>query len=204
MPAFNPFRIINDPDLINILKKYNRPDRRIYLMTHFDHPRELTRAAREAIRLLQSTGAICLNQNPIIKGVSDRPEVMAELWNELAYMGVQQYYVFQSRPTRGNKPYTMPITAAYSNIEEAKRSCSGLGKRIRYVMSHASGKLEIIGVDDRHIYLKYHRALHVADEQRLLVCHRDDNAYWLDQLKPIDGYKNRYYRQGLVLPAQLN
>lgn len=202
MPAFNPYRFINDPELIEVLKKYNHPDRRIYFMCHFDHPNELTGPCREAIRLIQSTGAICLNQNPIIRGISDSPEVMRRLWNELSYMGIQQYYVFQSRPTRGNKPYTVPITEAYFNIEEAKGTCSGLSKRIRYVMSHSSGKVEIVGVDDNRIYLKYHRAKRQADNHRFLICHRDDNAHWLDQLKPVDGYRNKYYRRDLVLPAK--
>ncbi len=204
MPAFNPYRFINDPDLIQVLRKYNRSDNRLYIMCHFDHPRELTPACREAVRLIQYAGCICLNQNPIIRGISDRPETMAELWNELAYMGVQQYYVFQSRPTRGNKPYTVPLSEAYENIELAKRRCSGLGKRGRYVMSHESGKIEISGLDDRHIYLKYHRARYPSDEQRFLVCHRDDHAHWLDQLKPVEGYRNRYYRRSLVLPARYN
>ncbi len=202
MPAFNPYRFINDPELIEVLEKYNHPDRRIYFMCHFDHPNELTRQAREAIRLMQSTGAVCLNQNPIIRGISDSPAVMRELWNELSYMGIQQYYVFQSRPTRGNKPYTVPISEAYFNIEAAKAQCSGLSKRIRYVMSHASGKIEIIGVDDSRIYLKYHRAMYPADDHRMIICHRDDNAHWLDQLKPVDGYRNKYYRRNLVLPAK--
>lgn len=202
MPAFNPYRFINDPELIEALRKYNHPDRRIYFVCHFDHPNELTRQTREAIRLIQSTGAVCLNQNPIIRGISDTPEVMRKLWNELSYMGIQQYYVFQSRPTRGNKPYTVPITEAYFNIEEAKGRCSGLSKRIRYVMSHASGKVEIVGVDDSRIYLKYHRAKYPADNNRFLICYRDDNAHWLDQLKPVEGYRNKYYRRDLVLPAK--
>ncbi|RKX28041.1 MAG: hypothetical protein DRP47_05405, partial [Candidatus Zixiibacteriota bacterium] len=58
---------------------------------------------------------------------------------------------------------------------------------------HESGKIEIMGVDHRHIYLKYHRAKHERDKQRILICQRDNNAYWLDQLKPTGGYENRYY-----------
>jgi L-lysine 2,3-aminomutase len=109
-------------------------------------------------------------------------------------MGVPQYYVFQGRPTAGNEPYEVPIVESYFKIEEAKKKCSGLSKRLKYAMSHDSGKLEIIGVDHKHIYLKYHRAKDTEDEQRMIVCYRDDNAYWLDQLKPLPGYENKYYR----------
>jgi KamA family protein len=193
VPAFNPFRILNDDSLIEMFRKYSRSDRRIYLMCHFDHPRELTPEAREAMSRIIDAGVICVNQNPIIRGISDDPNVMAKLWNELSFMGVGQYYVFQGRPTAGNLPYELPIAEAYHRIEEAKKKCSGLGKRIKYVMSHESGKIEVIGVDARHIYLKYHRAKHQKDDQRLLVCRRDDSAYWLDQLRPISGYTNEYY-----------
>ncbi len=204
MPAFNPFRFIDDPDVIEMVRKYSLPDRRIYFMCHFDHPRELTEEAREAIFLIQDAGAICVNQNPIVRGVSDDPGVMAELWNELSHIGVPQYYVFQNRPTAGNAPYTVPITEAYFKIEEAKRKCSGLAKRTKYVMSHESGKIEILGVDDNHIYLKYHRAKLIRDEQRFFACRRDDNAYWLDELQAVDGFVNEYYRGGPASAPRVN
>jgi lysine 2,3-aminomutase len=194
MPAFDPFRFINDDHLMEVFRKYSLPDRRIYLMCHFDHPRELTDQSKEAIDRLLRAGVVCVNQNPIIRGVSDDPEEMATLWNELSYVGVPQYYVFQCRPTAGNEPYTLPVVEAYHKIEEAKKSCSGLAKRLKYGMSHESGKIEIIGVDHRHIYMKYHRAKHKVDEQRMLVCQRDDRAMWLDQLRPSEGYRNEYYR----------
>lgn len=200
MPAFNPFRFINDEKLMDMLKKYSLPDRRIYMICHFDHPNELTKESRQAIQLLLEAGVVCVNQNPIIRGISDKPEVMATLWNELSYMGLPQYYVFQCRPTAGNEPYSIPIVEAYHKIEEAKKQCSGLSKRLKYVMSHESGKIEIIGVDRRYIFLKYHRAKHQTDEQRLLVCHRDDNAGWLDQLKPVNGYRNDYYEENRPQP----
>ena len=193
MPAFNPFRFINDDELMKVFEEYSLPDRRIYMMCHFDHPRELTPESREAIHRVIKAGVICVNQNPIIRGISDSPEVMSTLWNELSYMGVGQYYVFQGRPTAGNEPYEVPIVEAYYKIEQAKKKTSGLAKRIKYAMSHESGKIEICGVDHRHIYLKYHRAKHLKDEQRFVVCHRDDGAFWLDQLRPVTGYENPYY-----------
>lgn len=193
MPAFNPFRILNDDSLLEMLKKYSLPDKRIYLMCHYDHPRELTKESRQAIQKMQEAGVICVNQSPIIRGISDSPEVMAELWDELAYMGIPQYYIFQCRPTAGNEPYSLPIVEAYHKIEEAKKMCSGLSKRLKYAMSHESGKVEIVGVDHRHIYLKYHRAKYQKDEQRFMVCHRDDKAGWLDELKPVEGYHNDFY-----------
>lgn len=194
MPAFNPFRFINDPDLLAALKRYSTPKKRIYFMLHFDHPNELTPESREGLRLLQETGVILINQSPIIRGISDDPDTMAKLWNELSYLGAPQYYVFQGRPTAGNSEFEVPIVESYFKIEEAKRQCSGLAKRLRYCMSHESGKVEILGVDDDYIYLKYHRAKDADNEQRIMVCLRNDQAYWLDQLEPAPGFTNPYYQ----------
>ncbi len=187
MIAFNPYRFINDPELLEMLSRYSQPDRKIYIVCHFDHPREITPQARQAVHMLQKAGCILTNQNPIIKGISDKPSVMSELWNKLSYMGMPQYYVFQCRPTAGNEPYAVPITEAYFKIEEAKRRCSGLAKRLKYVMSHESGKIEVVGVDDNFIYMRYHRAKLEDDEQKFVVCYRDDEAYWFDHLTVVEG-----------------
>ncbi len=181
-PAFNPMRISGDPQLLDMFRRHSHADRRMYLICHFDHPNELTPQSLEALRLVQEAGAICVNQCPIVRGVSDDPEVLGTMWNMLSYIGVPQYYIFQCRPTAGNDPFELPISEAYSIIEEAKTHCSGLAKRIKYVMSHASGKIEVVGMDEKFFYMKYHRAKHTDDEQRFFICHRDDNAKWLDDL----------------------
>jgi hypothetical protein len=54
-------------------------------------------------------------------------------------------------------------------------------------MSHASGKIEILHVDDRFIHLRYHRAKRPQDIGRVLTCWRDDDAYWLDDLTEVGG-----------------
>ncbi len=201
IPAFNPFRIIEDPYLPEVIQKYSEPDRRIYFMTHFDHPNEITGYSRQAIDILLKAGAVCANQNPIIRGISDKSRVMAELWNELSYIGSPQYYVFQCRPTSGNEPYAVPITEAYYKIEEAKKKCSGLAKRAKYVMSHATGKIEVVGVDDNFVYMKYHRAKETDDEQKFVVCYRNDTAAWFDEFEIVEGFGDQMMGDEMIHAA---
>ena len=52
-------------------------------------------------------------------------------------------------------------------------------------MSHESGKVEILSIDDEYMYLRYHQAKSDNDRGRFFICRRDDNAYWLDQLEVI-------------------
>ena len=54
-------------------------------------------------------------------------------------------------------------------------------------MSHDTGKVEVLAVDEERIYLRYHRATDPADRGRLMIYKRDDEAYWLDQLVPVEG-----------------
>jgi lysine 2,3-aminomutase len=181
-PAYDPYRISEDDELIALFERFSGPGHRMYLMCHFNHPRELTGAAHEAVERVMKAGVVLCNQTPIIRGVNDDPVVLAELMNELASSGITPYYIFQCRPTRGNMAYTLPIVQNYFIIEEAKRHVDGLAKRLRFVMSHERGKIEIVGVTPAHIYLKYHRAKDPAREGKFLVFRRDDEAYWYDDL----------------------
>jgi KamA family protein len=184
LPAFNPYRILDDPSLVELLGERSGPSGRIYLMTHFDHPREFTQQAVEAIRRVTEAGAMCVNQCPVVRGVNDDAEVLRELFETATDVGCPQYYVFQGRPTAGNEPYEVPLVRGWELFTQARAAVSGLSRRARFAMSHASGKVEVVGVDDEHIYLRYHRAKDLADEDRVLVMERDDEAYWLDQLVP--------------------
>jgi len=184
MPAFNPWRVLDDAELQTALKTYSTAEKRIYIMAHFDHPRELTDAAVEGLDALHRCGVVCVNQCPLLRGINDDAEVLAQLFRKLSFIGCPQYYLFQGRPTEGNLPYTVPIVRGYFLFEEAKKHISGLAKRARFVMSHETGKIEIVGVDSAHIYMRYHRAKDPEDEGRFMIFQRDDDALWLDDLTP--------------------
>ena len=185
IPAFNPQRIVNDPSLLELFSKYSTQHKKIYIMAHFNHPRELTDVAIEGLNLLLKSGVTLVNQTPMIKGVNDDPEVLGDLFRKLSFIGVPPYYVFQCRPTLGNKIYVSPIEKSYEIFETAKMRCSGLAKRARFVMSHSTGKIEIIGMTKKHIYLKYHRAPSLADSSRFMVFKRNPEAFWFDDYKEL-------------------
>ncbi len=191
MPAFNPNRIIDEPDLLNVIRKYSGSRKKIYIMTHFVHPRELTDEAVKSIELLQKVGAIITNQMPLIKGVNANPDVLAELLAKLSFIGTVPYYIFQCRPALGNKAYTIPIEEGYEIVEKAKSMVSGLAKRARYVMSHSSGKIEIMGKTEEYVFFKYHRAADDLESGRVLVFASNPEAYWFDDYAEIiEDYPN--------------
>ena len=180
IPSYNPYRIVDDPALLRAIAKYSTDKKRIYVITHFVHPRELTDIAVKSVNLLQSSGAVLANQTPLITAVNDNPQVLAELLDKLSFVGVVPYYIFQCRPAVGNRGYTVPIEKGYEIVEQAKARVSGLAKRARYVMSHSSGKIEIAGKTKDFVYFKYHRAADDADSGRFLVFASNPDACWLD------------------------
>ena len=155
-------------------------------MAHFDHPRELTEEAIRGIDTCIRNGIICVNQCPLIKGINDDPDVLAELYSKLSYIGCPPYYLFQGRPTAGNEPYEVPMVQGWSIFQKALTRGSGLARRARYCMSHESGKIEIVGVSNEHMYLRYHQTKSQSDLGRFFVCRRNDQAFWMDQLEVLD------------------
>jgi len=178
--AYFPHRILSDPEFLALIKRYSTREKRIYIIAHFDHPRELTEEALKAIDCLVKAGATIVNQTPLIQGVNDDPLVLAELFRRLSFAGVTPYYVFQCRPAIGNRPYAVPIEKGYKIFETAKGKVSGLAKTANFIMSHERGKLEIVALSDEQIFLKFHRAADNRDSGKILIYHRNPHAYWLD------------------------
>jgi lysine 2,3-aminomutase len=180
MPAFNPFRIINDPSLLKMIETYSTAEKRIYVMAHFNHPRELTNEAQQGLHLLLRSGAIVVNQSPLIRGINDDSGTLANLFARLSFIGVPPYYIFQCRPTEGNKSYSVPIEEAYEIFSDAQSRVSGLARRARFSMSHRTGKIEVAAMTGEHIVFRYHRAADDENAGRVMIFERNPQAHWLD------------------------
>ncbi len=186
VPVFYPMRIYEDSKLLEVLSKYSTPERRVYLVTHFNHPREVTKEARRAVDSLIRAGVPVSNQAVLLKGVNDNPETLAILMKEITSAGVIPYYVFQCRPVKRVKThFQVPLKEAYWIVEKAKQKLDGHAKRFRFIMSHRTGKIEIVGIIGNEIYLKYHQCKDPKKVGRLFKRLLTPKAGWLDDLKPV-------------------
>ena len=125
-------------------------------------------------------GATLVNQTPLIRGVNDNHKVLGELFNQLSFIGVPPYYVFLCRPTLGNETYSVPVEEGYQIFEHARTLCSGLGKRARLVMSHETGKVEVVGMTETQIFFKYIRAAEDDNSAKFMAFKKNPQALWLD------------------------
>ncbi|WP_102344778.1 KamA family radical SAM protein [Bacillus sp. Marseille-P3661] len=187
LPVFNPMRIYEDEDLLNLIREFSTPEKRIYVMAHINHPVEITDQARKGFQALHDAGAIVVNQTPVLKGINDDPDVLAELLDKLSWAGVTPYYFFVNRPVAGNNDFVLTLKELYDIVEKAKAKTSGLGKRVRLSMSHTSGKIEILAIDNGKAYLKYHQS---RDNEygKFMVLDCPDQAAWFDDLPGNEQY----------------
>lgn len=196
LPVFNPMRIYEDEELLKVIRQHSTPEKRIYVMAHINHPREITVEAKRCFQALHDAGAIVVNQTPVLRGINDDSDVLAELLDRLSWAGVTPYYFFINRPVAGNRDFVLPLQQVYRLVEEAKSKTSGLGKRVRLSMSHTSGKIEILAIEHGKAYLKYHQS---RDEEygKFMILDCPEDAAWFDDLpgheqhwrKPVAGMK---------------
>ncbi len=182
-PVTYPSRF-EDKKLLQIFAKYCRPERRIYVVTQFNHPKEITKQSINAVNNLMKSGVIVNNQTVLLKGVNDNSTTLANLLNELVSIGVVPYYLFQCRPVKRVKTnFQVPLCKAIEIVENAKKQCNGLSKRFRFIMSHRLGKIEILGIFDNKIYFKYHQSKTKNKIGKIFTRPVNENACWLEELK---------------------
>lgn len=187
LPVFNPMRIYEDEELLSAIKEFSHVDKRIYIMAHINHPREITPEAKRAIQALHDAGAIIVNQTPVLKGINDDPDVLGELLDKLSWAGVTPYYFFVNRPVAGNRDFVLTLEEVYNIVEQAKAKTSGLGKRVRLAMSHTSGKIEILAIQDGKAYLKYHQSRD-GEYGKFMILDCPKDAAWFDDLPGSERY----------------
>ena len=187
VPVSFPQRVTSDPDLIALLKKYNEK-KQLFVITHFNHPNEITPESTAAVRAILSAGIPIRNQTVLLHGVNDDSEVLGTLLRRLIRIGVIPYYVFQCRPVSGVKnQFSVPFLRGIQVVEGAKRMQNGQGKSLRYALSHPTGKIEILGtVGGNRMLFKYHQAKYDKDAGRMFTMDLDENQTWLGDDIPQD------------------
>jgi len=120
MPVVLPQRITDD--LVNMLKKYHP----IYVNTHFNHYKEITKEAKEACEKLADAGINLGNQSVLLRGVNDCPQTMKRLLHELLMIRVKPYYIYQCDLSRGISHFRTTVSRGIEIIENLRGHTSGI------------------------------------------------------------------------------
>lgn len=181
VPVVFPQRITEDTELQGILQKYTQK-KQIYVVTQYNHPKELAEESVSAIKCLLNMGIPVKNQTVLLKGVNDDPAILGLLLKKLTQYGVIPYYIFQCRPVTGVKnQFQVPFLKGYEIVEQATNMQNGQGKCFKYALSHETGKIEVVGrIDGNKMIFKYHQAKDLKDQGKLFIKELTEDDCWLD------------------------
>lgn len=96
VPVTLPQRLF-DPTLIELLSSVGK----VWIQTHFNHPREITPEAAKGVQLLLRAGMPVNNHSVLLRGVNDDLETMRRLLRGLLRIKVRPYYLFHCDPVIG-------------------------------------------------------------------------------------------------------
>lgn len=120
MPVVCPMRITED------FAKILRKAKPVYVMTHFNHPRELTAEAVAALEILVDHGTPVMNQMVLLNGINNHAAIVQALSRRLLYLRVKPYYMFQCDPSIGTDHLRTTIDNSLEIQKELWGHLSGL------------------------------------------------------------------------------
>ncbi len=154
VPVVMPQRITED--LCRIIAKYHP----VWVNTHFNHPKEITKEAAEACAKLADHGIPLGNQSVLLKGVNDCPHIMKDLMRRLLKIRVRPYYIYQCDMAQGIGHFRTSVGKGIEIIENLRGHTSGLAVP-HYVIDApgGGGKIPItpqylISQSDREVILR--------------------------------------------------
>lgn len=109
-------------DLVNLLSKYTG----LWLVTHFNHPKELTDVSLKACKLITDSGIPILNQTVLLKGINDDKFILETLFRSLAKYRIKPLYLFHIDPVQGVRHFATGIDAGIEIMKHFRNNLSSI------------------------------------------------------------------------------
>ena len=191
--SYWPYKFTSDGDSEETLETFRRINAKgihVALMGHFNHLAELkTDAVKLAIKKVRETGTQIRTQSPLLTNINDDADMWAQMWQKQVELGCIPYYMFVVRDTGAQHYFGVPLVKAHQIFQKAIQKVSGLGRTVRGPsMSATPGKVQIDGVAEVNgTKVMVFRMLQGRNPEwvnRPFFAKYDENAIWLDDLKP--------------------
>jgi len=196
--SYWPYKFLTDSDADETLKNFEKivkSGTHLAIMAHFNHLAELsTDPIKEAIKRIRNTGAQIRTQSPLLAHINDDANMWAEMWQKQVSLGCVPYYMFVVRDTGAQHYFGVPLVKAEKIFRDAFRQVSGLARTVRGPsMSATPGKVHVLGVSEingqKVIVLQLLQGRESEWVGVPFFAKYDENAIWLDDLKPAFGEK---------------
>lgn len=201
-----PNKFLTDDDADDTLRTFERivrSGKNLAIMAHFNHPVELsTPAVQKAIRRILSTGAQIRTQSPVMRNINADPAVWAAMWRQQVNLNCIPYYMFIARDTGAQHYFKVPLVEAWDIFRKAYQQVSGVCRTVRGPsMSATPGKVQVLGVSEvggkKIITMRFLQGRNPDWVARPFFAEYDENACWLDELKPAFGAETFFFEDDL-------
>lgn len=120
MPVTLPMRVTEA--LAKLLRRFAP----LFVITHFNHPKEITAEARAACELLVDHGVPVENQSVLMRRLNSDARIIKELNHACLRMRVRPYYLHQMDVAEGCEHLRTPIAEGVKILEQLRGWTSGL------------------------------------------------------------------------------
>lgn len=120
VPVTFPMRVTDE--LAEVLASSDLPT---ILVTHFNHPKELTNESEDACLKLQDQGILLLNQSVLLKGVNDKVETLVDLSQRLFEWEILPYYLHHPDRAMGTESFDVSREKGLAIEEDLRRRLPG-------------------------------------------------------------------------------
>jgi KamA family protein len=204
--AYWPYKFTSDDDadeLLDLFEAVIKKGINLSFMAHFSHPVELeTETVKKAIKRLRSIGVQIRTQSPLLKHINDTPDIWAEMWRKQVNMNCIPYYMFIPRDTGAQEYFALSLENAWNIFRKAYQKVSGVCRTVRGPsMSCNPGKVQILGVSEikgeKVFVMRMLQGRNPDWVAKPFFAEYNENAIWLDDLKPAFGEKSFFFEDEL-------
>ncbi|SIN73582.1 L-lysine 2,3-aminomutase [Sulfurivirga caldicuralii] len=113
---------------------------KLVLVSHCNHPQELSEQTAAVFQTLRKTGVTLLNQSVLLRGVNDTGTTLEQLSHALFQQGVLPYYLHQLDPVAGAAHFAVDDATARGLIDYLRRRLPGylVPRLVREIPGEAS------------------------------------------------------------------
>jgi lysine 2,3-aminomutase len=120
VPVTLPMRVTRE--LVQALRRLHP----LWVMTHFNHPKELTPASVRACTRFVDAGFPVMNQTVLLAGINDQAATLEALFRGLVRARVRPYYLLQADPVRGTGHMRTPLARGIELMAQLQGKLSGI------------------------------------------------------------------------------
>lgn len=165
-PVFLPQRFT--PELCAMLEKYGP----IWFSTHFNHPKEITPLAAQAVDLLLHHGIPVQNQSVLLKGINDQLETMRTLLTRLVQIKVRPYYIYHCDNATGVSHFATSLDTGRAMMKGLTGFITGFAVPF-YVLTTPLGKISLceekLTLRDGHYWVENYHGEQMCIDHLLLI-----------------------------------